>query len=151
MVGWTAKILLGGASYAAFLWWRLGVLRGAVKRCKTVGPRWLARAMAGFSKGVASLAGVRVASLSGPGLDASVDKSKPFTYVCFCRRYRTSSLNTTSWQPVNNGVRFALHRLQVCLAPARLRELHAVDDHGWYGGARRGTITMRGVLGRIHK
>jgi hypothetical protein len=88
MVGWTAKILLGGASYAAFLWWRLGVLRGAVKRCKTVGPRWLARAMAGFSKGVASLAGVRVASLSGPGLDASVDKSKPFTYVCFCRRYR---------------------------------------------------------------
>lgn len=61
--------------YAAFLWWRLRLLREAIAEGRSMGPKWLQYAAAKLMKASASLNGVRVASEAGEGLECQVSRN----------------------------------------------------------------------------
>lgn len=67
------------ALYAVFLYYRLSVLKRAIKGCRVAGPEWLRQAALRFGQCMAHLVGVRIASLGGEGLDA--DKSVRYMYA----------------------------------------------------------------------
>jgi len=67
-----SKALVLVAGYAAFMWWRLQMLKTAVRKGRSMGPAWLRRFAASFMTRTANLNGVRLASEGGEGLHAKV-------------------------------------------------------------------------------
>lgn len=78
----SSKLLSSALSivaYAVYTWWRLGVLKRAVSRGSSAGPRWLALLLARSSALWSRLMGVTIKSIEGPGLEA--DPSRRYMYV----------------------------------------------------------------------
>lgn len=67
------------AAYAFLVYWRMGILKLAIKQCRPVGPEWLRGGFLRLAKFLANVVGVRIASLDGEGLAA--DKSRRYMYA----------------------------------------------------------------------